>query len=126
MEAYLNPNLGFKERAADLVSRMSTEEKIEQICRKVYHADGVTLTPNAKKQAALLTFDDMVLRETLNRFLRALDEEKRNIFIRRYWYLDSIADISRRFGLSQSKVKTVLFRCRSGLREHLEKEGYVL
>ncbi len=31
MEAYLNPNLGFKERAADLVSRMSTEEKIEQI-----------------------------------------------------------------------------------------------
>ncbi len=38
------------------------EEKIEQICRKVYHADGVTLTPNAKKQAALLTslgFDKM-------------------------------------------------------------------
>ena len=38
------------------------EEKIEQICRKVYHADGVVLTPNAKKQAALLTslgFDKM-------------------------------------------------------------------
>ncbi|MCR5073872.1 MAG: formate--tetrahydrofolate ligase, partial [Clostridiales bacterium] len=38
------------------------EEKIEQICRKIYHADGVMLTPNAKKQAALLTslgFDKM-------------------------------------------------------------------
>lgn len=70
--------------------------------------------------------DDMVLSEILNQFLGSLDEEKRNIFVRRYWYLDSIADISERFVLSQSKVKTTLFRCRNQLREHLEKEGYIL
>ena len=70
--------------------------------------------------------DDMALREAINGFLGTLDEEKRNIFIRRYWYLDSIADISGRFALSESKVKTTLFRCRSRLREHLEKEGYTL
>ncbi|MCH5261054.1 MAG: RNA polymerase sigma factor [Lachnospiraceae bacterium] len=70
--------------------------------------------------------DDMVLSEALNGFLRALDKERRNIFIRRYWYLDSIADISKRFALSESKVKTTLFRCRNRLREHLEKEGYTL
>ena len=70
--------------------------------------------------------DDMVLREAINGFLGTLDEEKRNIFIRRYWYLDSVADISKRFALSESKVKTTLFRCRNRLREHLEKEGYVL
>ena len=40
----------------------SIEEKLDQICRRIYHADGVVLTPNAKKQAAQLTelgFDKM-------------------------------------------------------------------
>ena len=68
----------------------------------------------------------MALSEALNGFLGTLGAEKRNIFIRRYWYLDSIADISERFALSESKVKTTLFRCRNRLREHLEKEGYIL
>ena len=70
--------------------------------------------------------DDMALRSAINDFLGGLDSEKRNIFLRRYWFLDSIADISGCFGLSQSKVKTTLFRCRSGLRDHLKKEGYIL
>lgn len=70
--------------------------------------------------------DDMALREAINGFLGVLDEEKRNMFVRRYWYLDSIADISKRFTLSESKVKTTLHRCRNRLREHLEKEGYDL
>lgn len=70
--------------------------------------------------------DDMALREAINGFLGGLEEEKRNIFIRRYWYLDSIADISKRFALSESKVKTTLFRCRGQLRKYLETEGYTL
>ena len=70
--------------------------------------------------------DDIALGEAINGFLCMLDEEKRNIFIRRYWYLDSIADISIRFALSESKVKTTLCRCRNRLREHLEKEGYTI
>lgn len=70
--------------------------------------------------------DEMVLKEAINGFLESLSQEKRNIFIRRYWYLDSIADISKRFALSQSKVKTMLFRSRNQLREHLIKEGYTL
>ncbi len=70
--------------------------------------------------------DDIALGEVLNGFLCTLDEERRNLFVRRYWYLDSIAAISQRFALSESKVKTTLFRCRKQLREHLEKEGYTL
>lgn len=70
--------------------------------------------------------DDMALQEALNGFLRTLGEEKRNIFLRRYWYLDSVAEIAKRFGMSQSKVKTALFRVRKQLREYLEKEGYTL
>ena len=70
--------------------------------------------------------EDIVLRDTLNAFLRGLDEEKRNIFVRRYWYCDSVAEISKRFAISESKVKTTLFRCRNRLREYLNKEGYTV
>lgn len=70
--------------------------------------------------------DDLALGEAINEFLGMLDEEKRNLFLRRYWYLDSIAAISKRFACSESKVKTTLFRCRNQLREHLIKEGYTI
>ena len=70
--------------------------------------------------------DELALGEAINGFLTGLAEEKRHIFIRRYWYLDSITDISRRFGISESKVKMTLSRCRDRLREQLEKEGYTL
>lgn len=70
--------------------------------------------------------DDIAFQEMLNAFLGTLSDKKRNIFIRRYWYLDSVADISRRFSLSESSVKTMLFRCRKKLREHLEKGGYTI
>lgn len=59
-------------------------------------------------------------------FSAKLPEEQRNLFLRRYWYLDSIADIARRFACSESKVKTTLLRCRKRLREHLEEGGYIL
>jgi len=75
---------------------------------------------------AACRLDELALQEVLNAFLSKLDADKRVIFVRRYWYLDSIADISKRFALSESKVKTTLFRCRKQLRTYLEKEGYTL
>lgn len=70
--------------------------------------------------------DDLALSEAINGFLRSLDKEKRGIFIRRYWYLDTVADISKRFSISESKAKATLFRCRRELRQRLETEGYTL
>ena len=67
--------------------------------------------------------DDIVLAEAINGFLGELSKEKRGVFIRRYFHLDSIAEISKRFGISESKVKSMLFRCRAKLRERLEMEG---
>ncbi len=68
--------------------------------------------------------DDTAFAAALNGFLASVAEEKRNIFLRRYWYLDSIADIARRFGVSESKIKSALSRMRTQLKKHLEKEGY--
>ena len=70
--------------------------------------------------------DEKILSQAINDFLSRLDEEKRNIFIRRYWYLDSIQSISERFAISESKVTSILFRLRKKLREYLIREGYAL
>jgi len=66
------------------------------------------------------------LGEAIGRYLYTLSEEKQMIFIRRYWYLDSVDAIAVRLGIGQSKVKMTLLRCRNGLREYLTKEGYDL
>ncbi|MCD8356837.1 MAG: sigma-70 family RNA polymerase sigma factor [Clostridia bacterium] len=62
----------------------------------------------------------------ISRFLRQQNSLNRMIFVRRYWYADSIADIADRFKISQSKVKTSLFRTRKKLREYLETEDVLL
>ncbi len=66
------------------------------------------------------------LSNLLNSFVRALPETERRIFLCRYWYLDSVKDIAKQFGFSQSKVKSMLFRTRSRLRTVLEKEDIFL
>lgn len=48
--------------------------------------------------------DDIILKDAINNFLATLDEEKRNIFLRRYWFLDSIADISKRYAISENNT----------------------
>lgn len=75
---------------------------------------------------AACRLEENELRDALNAFLASLEEEKRNIFLRRYWYFDSVADISKRFACSESRVKMTLLRCRAQLREFLEREGYTL
>ena len=59
----------------------------------------------------------------LNEFLGTLSPENRQIFMHRYWYAESIAEIAQRFHLGESNVKTKLMRTRNALRSFLEKEG---
>ena len=63
------------------------------------------------------------LGEVLNRFLEGLSQDNRVIFMRRYWYLDSVAEIANRYGMTESKVKTQLHRTRTKLHSFLQKEG---
>lgn len=59
----------------------------------------------------------------IDAFLDALPDTEQRVFVCRYWYLDSIADIAARFGFSESKVKSMLHRTRIRLRRRLEEEG---
>lgn len=58
-----------------------------------------------------------------NQFLEGLPVQSRVIFMRRYWYADSIREIALRYSISESKVKTRLHRTRKALRKYLESEG---
>ncbi|MCD8007165.1 MAG: sigma-70 family RNA polymerase sigma factor [Oscillospiraceae bacterium] len=69
--------------------------------------------------------DAKALTETLNRFLGSLKETERDMFMRRYWYMDSISDIAAMFGCGESKVKTTLYRTRQKLLAAIESEGLI-
>ena len=58
----------------------------------------------------------------INQFVMGLPLTEMGVFICRYWYMDSIENICRRFGFSQSKVKSMLARTRKRLLAYLEKE----
>ena len=60
----------------------------------------------------------------ISEFLRSLPKQQRQIFVRRYWYMNSIEELSKMFACSESKIKSILFRVRGRLKLHLEKAGY--
>lgn len=61
--------------------------------------------------------------ELINTFLKTLDTDKRNIFIKRYWYSQPVKVISKELGKSESSVKVALHRLRKDLKKFLESEG---
>ena len=74
-----------------------------------------------------LNIDDIEeIGTVISDFLRKLDADSRNIFLRRYWHFDSIESIAKRFRMSNSKVTSMLFRTRNKLKLALEKEGIIL
>lgn len=81
----------------------------------------VPAAPSAAQAA-----EDGELEAEINRFLRRLPPRDCDVFLRRYWYGESLAEIAGRYGLKLNTVKTSLYRTREKLRRHLEQEGYVL
>ena len=85
---------------------------LEELGECVSHPDTVPEAVEAERLSAILSD-----------FLHSLPAEECDLFLRRYWYFDSVAQIAKRFGYSESKVKMTLSRTRDKLRAHLEKEG---
>jgi len=76
--------------------------------------------PDKRKEAEL---EAKEIGRLLNIFLESLSQESRVIFLRRYWFCDTIAEIAQRYGISESKVKMRLLRTRVQLADYLNKEG---
>ena len=64
------------------------------------------------------------LTEILNRFLASEKKRDRVVFVRRYWFCDSVREVAARTGMSESGVRSLLFRIRKRLSAYLKKEGY--
>ena len=68
--------------------------------------------------------DGIALKDLLNEFIWGLPELTRKIFVRRYWYAASIAEISEEYSMKESSVTVLLLRTRKKLKKHLSKEGF--
>ena len=66
------------------------------------------------------------LGEAVSRYLATLRPTARQVFLRRYWYCESVGEIAAASGFTQSKVTSLLHRARKGLRAYLIQEGYEL
>ena len=95
------------------------QKRSAQLCELTAELEQCIPDPNGGDSV-----EDIVFAGAVNGFLGDLPEWQRNLFLRRYWFADSIADLSERFGISRSKVKTTLFRLRGQLRCRLEQEGW--
>ena len=86
---------------------------IASICRHLsFHK--VDWNRAAKRNAEVVALTDE---------MESLPKETRMIFLRRYWHVDTIAEIAQRYGITQSKVKMQLSRTRAKLCTYLEQEG---
>lgn len=67
--------------------------------------------------------DRLELARVFREFLSSLSEQERNVFLSRYWYLESVKAISQASGFSQSKIHSMLHRLRARLAKKLREEG---
>ncbi|MCQ2531168.1 MAG: sigma-70 family RNA polymerase sigma factor [Saccharofermentans sp.] len=106
----------FRKRTADKRGGTEYELSLQELQESGFEAgvDSEVVDENESK----------LLGEAINKYLRTLPEESRNIFIGRYFHNDSIKDVCNYYGYSETKVKSLLFRIRNGLRDYLEKEGF--
>lgn len=68
-------------------------------------------------------FDNADIGKLIDEFLKSEKPEVRAVFLRKYWFFDSISDIAAKYSFSESKVKNMLYHSRNRLREFLMKEG---
>lgn len=69
---------------------------------------------------------DEELGKAIDEFLGTLSEDIRGVFLRKYWFFDSVSEIAERCGFSESKVNNILYRTRQKLRDYLKKEDIYL
>lgn len=66
------------------------------------------------------------LTESISKFLKTLAKEERAVFVTRYWYSEPIKEVANKFGISESKTKSMLMRTRNKLKKYFESEGLEL
>lgn len=114
----LTRNLAFnryKRAAAEKRGGGEVPAVLEELAELVSGGDTVEEELDRKELAA-----------AIDTFLGGLTPQKRSIFLRRYWYTDSVASIAARYGMGEGAVSMTLSRLRSKLRDYLLERGFSL
>ena len=98
-----------------------------------------TMARQKRSQATIVSLDELAeilpdesigenvsndnLTELISDFLRKEKVDVRNVFIRKYYFFDSVDDISKRYSFTEDKVKSMLYHIRKKLKDYLIKEG---
>lgn len=82
--------------------------------------------PDNLAQDYLKTEENNTIKLVINEFLRELDSQSRVLFIRRYFFMESIESIAQRYEIPKNRVSVKLFRARERLHKRLEQEGIVI
>lgn len=122
--AVLSTYLGKLARRAaiDLWRKKSRDKRIGS----EYALSLTELSECAGPDSTVQAVDAHLLAEALDAWLHTLPERTRKLFLRRYYYLDSIAGAARFCGLTEAAAASLLYRTRLGLKKHLQEEGFTL
>ena len=92
-----------------------------EICAVLEELEGVIAEKDTEAH-----IEDRALSQSINDFLARLDARERNIFMRRYYFVEPTADIAARYAMSRTNVLTVLSRTRKKLKKHLKEEKFTV
>lgn len=70
-------------------------------------------------------WESKALAEAVAGFVKTMKEPAREIFVRRYWYLEGVNDIAAHFGFSRGRVDMILSRSRKKLLAHLKEKEWI-
>lgn len=90
---------------------------------EVVYEEAEELIPDTKGEDVST---EIALRDAVNGFLCTLPKRTRIVFMRRYWYFCSVAEIAEGTGITEANVKVLLLRTRKKFKAYLEKEGITL
>ena len=107
-------NLSLSAYKAARAEKRGGGQTVESLTREL--TDCVTGNPEAMLESAELS-------RALDRFLRTLSQKERCVFLRRYWYADSISEIAQQCRMAPGTVKSSLHRTRAKLKQFLQEEG---
>ncbi|MBO5262431.1 MAG: sigma-70 family RNA polymerase sigma factor [Clostridia bacterium] len=109
------------------IARNNSLKKFESLHRQKRHTDmtvSLSELENVLSDSSICdNISDEHISQAINSFLKGQKESIRNVFIRKYWFFDSVESIAKRYSYSESKVKSILCRARSNLKKYLIKEG---
>lgn len=125
----------FNERSEQAISKTSDKYKNLSLKRYEYNSAGKRKSEYEvsldelndcldKNNDTLKQIEQKQLIETINVFLKKLPKEKRILFIKRYWFMESVKELAKDYKISETGISMRLSRIRSELKSHLIKEGY--